>query len=65
MPVCINFGVGFLVVSCVQREWVVEGCGLYGYFSEQGLPVVVVVEAGAWGTRRWPLQAPAPSRGWL
>ncbi len=43
MPVCIHFGVGFLVGSCVQREWVVGGCGLYGYFSEQGLPVVVVV----------------------
>ncbi len=43
MPVCIHFGVDCLVGSCVQREWVVGGCGLYGYFSEQGLPVVVVV----------------------
>ncbi len=54
MPVCIHFGVDCLVGSCVQREWVVGGCGLYGYFCEQGLPVVVVVvvEAGAWGPRR-------------
>ncbi len=24
---------------CVQREWVVGGGGLYGYFREEGLPV--------------------------
>ncbi len=28
------------VGRCVQKEWVVRGGGLGGYFGEQGLPVV-------------------------
>ncbi len=31
----------FKVGQCVQREWVVGGGGLYGYFGEQRLPVGV------------------------
>ncbi len=37
-----SFGCEFFYVGrCVQREWVVEGDGFYGYFSEQRLPVGV------------------------
>ncbi len=28
-------GARFKVLSCVQREWIVRGGGLYGYFWEQ------------------------------
>ncbi len=47
-----SFGYEFCFVGqCVLREWVVGGCGLYGYFGEQALPVGIqgCLEGLHWG----------------
>ncbi len=54
-----HWGVSFCVGGCVLREWVVGGCGLDGYFGEQGLPAGIqeCLEEGRRSLDNWLVNA--------